>query len=122
MRQRRKRIVRIGCAHPHELRAFLVLVGCLVGFVGRCGTSGGIQLDEIRSAIQNPNNSLHFDMTGFSQTQYKMFNPNDIVRFGNITNFEIHTIINTSGALDRTTFYKLINGAYQEISRPYWIK
>ena len=85
-------------------------------------TSGGLQPQEILRAIQNPNNSLNFNLTNFSRTRFNMFNPSDKLGVGNVTNWELYNIINTSGALNRTTFWRLENGVYEKISKPYWIK
>ncbi|SEJ26030.1 RHS repeat-associated core domain-containing protein [Dyadobacter koreensis] len=81
--------------------------------------SSGFQKDKILSAIQNGSNELHFNLTGFSHYRYSKFDPTGHVTFNNITNWELHTIYNTPGALERTKFYKFINGSYQEIPKPF---
>ena len=68
--------------------------------------SKGIDLSKIESVILNPNNKLHFNLDGFSRYQFSKFNPNGIISHGNVTNWELHTILHNSGALSRTTFYR----------------
>jgi hypothetical protein len=81
-------------------------------------TSGGIKPTEIEAAILNPSNNLHFNLDGMSGFRYNSFTPGSKVTLGNITNWELHTIVNNPNALSRTTFYK--NGS--EVSLPYWVK
>lgn len=81
--------------------------------------STGFQKEVIQSTIENGNNRLHFNLTGFSKYRYSKFNPNGPIGIGNITNWELHTIYNTSGALERTTFHKLIDGVYQTVPKPF---
>lgn len=81
--------------------------------------SVGFQEDKILSAINNPNNNLHFNLTGFSKIQYSRFNPEGFINHGNITNWELNTILTSPGALERTTFYKFSNGSYNIVSNPF---
>jgi len=71
--------------------------------------SKGIDLNKIESEIMNPNNRLHFNLDGFSKLQYSRFNAIGPVNYGNITNWELHTILNSADAFERTTFYKYGN-------------
>lgn len=89
------------------------------GFQTYRNFSTGFQKEKILSAIENGSNSLHFNMTGFSKYQFSKFNPNGIINHGNITNWELHTILNNPGALQRTTFYRFSNGAYNVIANPF---
>ncbi len=82
-------------------------------------TSGGFKPKEILSAIENPANTLHFNLTGFSKYRYAKFNPGAVLSEGNITNWELHSIYNTPGALQRTTFYQLIDNAYKVVPKPF---
>lgn len=82
-------------------------------------TSGGFQPDEILAAIENPSNRLHFNLTEFSRYRYSKFNPNTPITNGNITNWELYKIYNTPGALERTTFYKFVDGAYKVVPKPF---
>lgn len=70
------------------------------------------QISKIQSAIANPNYNLHFNTTDFSRGWYLHYDPTKPVNHGNITNWELYTIQNTPGALDRTTFYKYENNIY----------
>jgi hypothetical protein len=76
----------------------------------------------ILSAIQNPNYSLNYNLPNFSRIRFNMFNPSYKLGIRNITNWELYNVINFSGALNRTTFWRLDNGVYEKISKPYWIK
>jgi hypothetical protein len=90
------------------------------GLTYREFTSGGFQQDEILAAMKNSNNTLHFDLTGFSKTQYlTRFDPTQLPKYPNITNWEIHTIYNTPGLLERTTFYRLETGIYEIVPGPF---
>jgi len=82
-------------------------------------TSGGFQQGEIQAAIENSSNNLHFNLTDFSRYKYLKFDPAAPLSHGNITNWELHTIYNTPGALQRTTFYKFLNGSYQTVPKPF---
>lgn len=82
-------------------------------------TSGGFKPNEIQAAIENPANNLHFNLTDFSRYRYLKFDPTAPLSHGNITNWELHTIYNTPGALQRTTFYKFLNGSYQTVPKPF---
>jgi hypothetical protein len=46
----------------------------------------GIDLDGIKAFIENPNNKLHFNLSGFSGIQYSRFDISKPVRHGDITN------------------------------------
>jgi hypothetical protein len=81
--------------------------------------SQGLQLDKIASVIENGSNRLHFNLTGFSKIRYKMFDPKGFIGRNNVTNWELHKIYNTPGALQRTTFYKFENGVYKVVSKPF---
>ena len=81
--------------------------------------SKGIDLTKIEQEILNGSNSLHFNTTGFSRIQFSKFKPGGIVSHGNVTNWELHTILNSSDALKRTTFYRNIDGDYKIISNPF---
>ncbi|MGX5854410.1 DUF6443 domain-containing protein [Dyadobacter jiangsuensis] len=81
--------------------------------------SQGFQKDKILSEILNPDNTLHFNLTNFSKYQYSRFKPTDLVGHRNITNWELYTIYHTPGALERTTFYKYVNGVYQVVPKPF---
>jgi hypothetical protein len=90
------------------------------GFINyRQFTSGGFKADEILSAIENPGNNLHFNLTGFSKYRYSKFVPVAPLSSGNITNWELHSIYNTPGALQRTTFYNFSEGSYQTVPKPF---
>ena len=82
-------------------------------------TSGGFKPDEIKAAIENTTNNLHFNLTDFSRYQYSKFKPGGNISHGNVTNWELHTIYNTPGALERTKFYKFIGGNYQLVPKPF---
>ena len=82
-------------------------------------TSGGLSLKEIEIAIVNPQNKLHFNLTNFSLRRYSRFDPTQPVGLGNITNWELRTIYNTPGALDRTVFYRLVDGKYELVPNPF---
>ena len=60
---------------------------------------------------------MHFNLDGMSGYKFGKFDPNAPLSHGNITNWELHTIKNTPGALERTTFYR--NG--EVTSAPYWL-
>jgi RHS repeat-associated protein len=81
--------------------------------------STGFQKDKILSVIQNADYNLHFNLTGFSKYRYSRFNPSSPLLRNNITNWELHTIYNTPGVLERTTFYKFIDGNYQIVPKPF---
>ncbi|WP_299466258.1 RHS repeat-associated core domain-containing protein, partial [uncultured Microscilla sp.] len=82
--------------------------------------STGFQQDKILSVIKNSDNKLHFNLTGFSRYRYSKFDPSQPVTYRNITNWELHTIYNTPGALDRTTFYRVLdNGSYEVVPKPF---
>jgi hypothetical protein len=83
-------------------------------------TTGGFQPAEIEAAIKNSSNNLHFNLTDFARWRYSKYaaNPTSPTN-GNITNWELHTIYNTPGALQRTTFYKFISGSYQVVPKPF---
>jgi RHS repeat-associated protein len=68
--------------------------------------SVGLQVDKIKSAMHNPANRLHFNLDGFSRFQYLRFKPGGNVGYGNITNWELHTILKNPKILNRTTFYR----------------
>jgi RHS repeat-associated protein len=89
------------------------------GFMTYRDFSKGFQQDVIQAAIEKSSNNLHFNLTGFSKTRYARFDPNAIVNYRNITNWELHTIYNTPGALQRTTFYKFIDGVYKVQPAPF---
>jgi RHS repeat-associated protein len=84
---------------------------------------GGFTLEGIQSAMANPDNTLHFNLTGFDEIRYelfeKLYDPTILPSQGNITNWELYNIYNTSGMLQRTTFYRLINGSYQIVPKPF---
>jgi RHS repeat-associated protein len=83
-------------------------------------TSGGFKPAEIESAITNPSNKLHFNLTDFTRGRYLKYSNNPTPpALNNITNWELHTIYNTPGVLQRTTFYKFTNGSYQVVSNPF---
>ncbi|HRI58580.1 MAG TPA: FG-GAP-like repeat-containing protein [Saprospiraceae bacterium] len=82
-------------------------------------TRGGFQPDEILAAIKNPNNKINFDLTDFSKARYRLFDPSKPVTSGNITNWELHTIYNTPGVLERTTFWKFNGGMYRIVPKPF---
>jgi hypothetical protein len=88
------------------------------GFLTYKDFSVGFDKDKILSVIQNTENHLHFNLTGFSMYQFSKFNPNNPLGHKNITNWELHTISKTEGALERASFYKLVNGEYQTVSNP----
>ncbi|HTN08242.1 MAG TPA: RHS repeat-associated core domain-containing protein [Flavipsychrobacter sp.] len=92
-----------------------------VGFKNyRQFTSGGFKPNEIEGAIKNTTNNLHFNLTDFTRWKYLKYSNNPVSpTLGNITNWELHTIYNTPGALQRTTFYKFINGSYQVVPKPF---
>jgi len=81
--------------------------------------SNGFKQERILAEIGNPKNALHFNLTEFSMYRYSKFKPTDLVGHRNITNWELYTIYNTPGALERTTFYKLLNGRYQIVPKPF---
>ncbi len=81
-------------------------------------TSGGFKPREIKEAIDTSTNNLHISLDGMSGFRYSQFDPTKPATLGNITNWELHTIVNTPGALQRTKFYR--NGV--ESSIPYWLK
>lgn len=82
-------------------------------------TSGGINLDEIAAAIKNPNNRLHVNIDGISGFKFTQFHPaTSNIKINNVTNWELYTIKNTPGALERTTFYR--RGV--EVGIPHWLK
>jgi RHS repeat-associated protein len=89
------------------------------GFQTYRNFSTGFQQEKILSAIENGSNNLHFNLTGFSKYRFSKFNPNGIINHGNITNWELHTILNNPGALQRTTFYKFSNGVYNSVPNPF---
>jgi RHS repeat-associated protein len=85
-------------------------------------TSGGFKEVEILSAIKNPNNNLHFNLQDFTRWKYLKYSNNPVApspALRNITNWELHTIYNTPGALERTKFYNLINNSYQAVPKPF---
>lgn len=84
----------------------------------RSFTGGGLKLNEIQAAIKNPHNQLHFNLDGFSRFQFNRFDPSGKVTIGNITNWELHTIRSTPGALQRTTFWQ--NGS--TVPTPSWLR
>lgn len=74
----------------------------------------------IEGAIKNTDNNLHFNLTDFTRWKYLKYSNNRVSpTLGNITNWELHTIYNTPVALQRTTFYKFINGSYQVVPKPF---
>ncbi len=89
------------------------------GFQTYRNFSTGFQQDKIFSAIENSSNNLHFNLTGFSKYQFSKFNPNGIINHGNITNWELHTILNNPNAIQRTTFYRFSNNSYNVVSNPF---
>jgi RHS repeat-associated protein len=79
------------------------------GFKTYKNFSTGIQMEKISAAIHNPANRLHFNLNGFSRVRYYGFNPStplNKINYGNITNWELNTILNNPGVLQRTTFYR----------------
>jgi hypothetical protein len=80
--------------------------------------STGFQKEKILEAIENTANNLHFNLTGFSRSRFMRFKPTDIVGHDNVTNWELYTIYNTPGALERTTFYKIVDGVYEIVPKP----
>ncbi len=89
------------------------------GFQTYRNFSKGLQLDKIEAALRNSKNRLHFNMTGFSKSQFKTFNPNGPIKYGDITNWELHTILSNPSILKRTTFYRLEKRVYEVISNPF---
>ena len=85
--------------------------------------SSGLQTDKILSAINNTNNNLHFNLTGFSKYRYYRFENNyttgDPFSYNNITNWELHTILENPSTLSRTTFWQLKNGRYMTVPNPF---
>lgn len=67
----------------------------------------------------NGNNNLHFNLTEFSSFQFSKFKPGGIISYGNVTNWELHTILNNSNALLRATFYRKLEGKYITVSTPF---
>jgi RHS repeat-associated protein len=83
-------------------------------------TSGGFKPNEIEQAIKNSSNNLHFNLTDFTKWKYMKYNNNPTrPTLGNITNWELFNIYNIPGALERTKFYKFINGSYQVVPKPF---
>ncbi|QEC44393.1 hypothetical protein FSB84_22960 [Pseudobacter ginsenosidimutans] len=84
-------------------------------------STGAFNKAEIQAAIMNPNNNLHFNLEGFKNWKYLKYAQNPVGPspvLGNVTNWEMYLIKNTPGVIDRTTFYKKINGAYQIAPKP----
>lgn len=85
-------------------------------------TSGAFKPDEISAAIQSPNNNLHFNLQDFTRWKYLKYANNPVApspMLRNVTNWELHTIYNTPGALQRTTFYNFLNSSYQIVKPPF---
>ncbi|WP_129020217.1 hypothetical protein [Edaphocola flava] len=83
-------------------------------------TSGGFKPNEIEQAIKNSSNNLHFNLTDFTKWKYMKYSNNPTrPTLGNITNRKLFNIYNISGALERTKFYKFINGSYQVVPKPF---
>ncbi len=78
----------------------------------------GFNKDAIEAAIQNPNNRIHFILDDFRLRNYWKFDPAAPVVHGNITNWEIYTIMNNPSILSRTTFYRTIDGVVTPTSLP----
>jgi RHS repeat-associated protein len=89
------------------------------GYITYREFSTGFQKEKIAAAINNTNNNLHFDLTGFSRWRFSKFDPSAPLTYGNYTNWELHYIYNTPGALERTTFYRYILGSYQIQPKPF---
>ncbi|WP_099293145.1 MULTISPECIES: RHS repeat domain-containing protein [unclassified Butyricimonas] len=79
----------------------------------------GFQKDKILSMINDSNNKLHFNLTGFSKYRFSKYNPTQPVTYNNITNWELHTILNNPDALQRTIFYRYSNGNYNVVPNPF---
>jgi RHS repeat-associated protein len=81
--------------------------------------SSGLQKDKILSFMNDGSNTLHFNLTGFSKHQFSKFNPNGIISHGNITNWELNTILNNPLILNRTNFYRFSDGMYNVVPNPF---
>ena len=90
-----------------------------MGFQTYRNFSTGFQQDKILSAINNSSNKLHFNLTGFSKKRFSIFNPANPVSYRNITNWELHAILNNPNALERTTFYRFFDGRYDVEPNPF---
>ena len=83
-------------------------------------TSGGFKPAEIEAAIKNSSIKVHFNLTDFTKWRYSKYASNPPgPTLNNITNWELHTIYNSPGALQRTTFYRFMNGKYQVVPKPF---
>lgn len=89
------------------------------GFFTYRNFSNGFQQDKILSAINDVNNNLHINLTGFSRYRYSKFNSNNPVTYNNIFNWEIRSVLDNPNALQRATFYRSVNGIYNIIPNPF---
>jgi RHS repeat-associated protein len=101
------------------LRADLNNFASSNGFKTYRNFSSGFQQDKILAAMENANNRLHFNLTDFSRGRYYKYTPTiGEVSHGNITNWELHTVLNNPSILGRTTFYKFSEGSYNVVAPP----
>jgi RHS repeat-associated protein len=85
-------------------------------------TSGGFKPKEILAAIENTSNKIHFNLQDFTRWKYLKYADNPVdpsPALRNVTNWELYKIYNTPGALERTTFYKYIDGVYTAVPKPF---
>ncbi|MHA7056880.1 DUF6443 domain-containing protein [Aquimarina sp. M1] len=87
------------------------------GFLTYRDFSTGFQVDKISAALHNPANNIHFNLDGMSMLQFSKFKPGGPIGYRNITNWELHTVLNNSEILSRTTFYRF--GEITGIPRPF---
>lgn len=80
------------------------------------------QVEELNTVLNNENVNVHFNLTGMSPTKYMQFNPIKGANYHNMTNWELHTIMNNPSILNRTKFYEFSNGTYNTTTAPWWAK
>jgi RHS repeat-associated protein len=85
-------------------------------------TFGNFNPSEIQAAIENPYRKIGFNLQDFSMSKYLKYAKNPVAPsplLNNVSNWELHLIKNTPGAMDRTTFFNFKNGIYQTVPNPF---